>query len=409
MHTGKPSLLSLGLACGLTLGFVASADAEVFLLRTGGRVEGEWLNPQRAQADDYLLRTIAGVQLSLGGPQVQRVLTTSDVQKQYEEILHKSPTTVAGHWQMAQWCKDAGLTAQRKFHLEAIIKQETDHEEARLALGYGRFATGGWMTPDEYMLRQGYVKSRGQWKLPQEIEIEARQREFDIADKHWRSQLKTWLGNLDSKKRAGEALQSIQGIRDPAAANAVADALADKELPKDVRLMCLDVLGKLPPGLAIDTLIRLSLHDPDEGLRERCLAEIKRQGPQRAIPVFIKELSSKENYLVKRAAIGLHVLGASSATQALIDALITTHKQVVKGNPGQMTTSFGGGGDTGGLGGMSMGAKTQVFKSEVQNEEVLSALASLHPGVNFGYNKADWRRWFMTSKTTIGADLRRGE
>lgn len=408
MQTGKHTFLSLGLACGLTIALSAAAQAEVFLLRTGGRVEGEWLNPQRAQADDYLLRTIAGVQLSLAGPQVQRVMTTSDVQKQYEELLHKSPTTVAGHWQLALWCKDAGLTAQRKFHLEEIIKQESDHEEARLALGYGRFATGGWMTPDEYMLRQGYVKSRGQWKLPQEIEIDAREREFDIADKQWRSQLKIWLGNLDSKKRAGDALQSIQGIRDPAAAFAVADALANEELPKDVRLMCLDVLSKLPPGLAIDTLIRLALHDPDEGLRERCLAEIKRQGPQRAVPVFIKELKSKDNQLVKRAAIGLHVLGAANATQALIDALVTTHKQIIKGNPGQMSTSFGGGGDSG-LGGMSMGQKTQVRVLEVPNEEVLGALASLHPGVNHGYNKDAWRRWFMSSKTTVGADLRRGE
>jgi len=395
------------MACGLALHGAPSANAEIFFLRTGGRVEGQWLNPQRAQADDYVLRTLAGVQLALAGPQVQRVLATSDVQKQYEDLLHKSPATVAGHLQMAQWCRDAGLNSQRKVHLEEVIKLEPDHEEARLALGYGRFANGGWLKPDEYMLRQGYVKSGGQWKLPQEIEIEARAREFEVADKQWRKQIKIWLGNLDSKKYGADAIQGLQGIRDPNAASAVADALADKTNTKAVRLMFLDVLGKLPPGLAVDTLIQLSLHDEDENLRERCLAEIKRQNPHRAIPVYIRELKSKENKTVRRAAIGLHVMGATSATQALIDALVTTHKKVVQGNPGQMTASLGS--DTGGMGGMSMGQKTQVFKSDIPNEEVLSALASLHPGVNFTYDKDAWRRWFMSSKTTISADLRRGE
>ncbi|QDU31102.1 hypothetical protein ETAA8_62550 [Anatilimnocola aggregata] len=407
MSAARSFILVSSLACGLALTGTNPARGEVFLLRSGGRVEGQWLNPQRTQADDYVLRTFAGVQLALAGPQVQRVLATSDVQKQYEDLLHKSPASVAGHLQMALWCRDAQLLSQRKFHLEEIIKLEPDHEEARLALGYGRFPNGGWLKPDEYMLRQGYVKSAGQWKLPQEIEIEARAREFEVADKQWRKQLKIWLGNLDSKKYGGDAVQGIQNIRDPAAASAVADALADETLPKPVRMMFLDVIGKLPPGSALDTLIRLSIHDVDENVRERCLAEIKRQAPHRAIPVYIKELKSKENHIVRRAAVGLHVMGGLSATQALIDALVTTHKLVVKGNPGQMSATLGS--DSGGMGGLSMGQKTQVYKRDVQNEEVLAALASIHPGVNFAYDKDSWRRWFLSNKSTVAADLRRGE
>lgn len=405
MRFGKQVFCTFVLACGLT----STARAEVFLLRSGGRIEGEWLNPQRAVTDDYLLRNLAGVQLSLAGPQVHRVLATSDMQKQYEEQLHKAPATAAGHFALAEWCKDAGLAPQRKFHLEQVIKLDSDHEDARHALGYGRFANGGWMTPDEYMLRQGYVKHRGAWKLPQEIELEAREREFELADKQWRRQLKIWLGHLDSDKRAADAVKNIRDIRDPAAANALADILGDDKNALDVRLMCLDVIGKLPPGLVVGTLIQLSLHDANENLRERCLAEIKRQGAHLAIPVFIKELGSKDNKIVKRAAVGLHVLAATTATKPLIDALSTTHKFVIQGNPGQMSASFGGGGDNGGLGGMSMGQKTQVFKRDIQNEEVLGALTSLHPGVNFGYDKEAWRRWFMASKGSLAPDLRRGE
>lgn len=411
MHSPRKLTLSaLSLACGLSLLMGSTACGEVFLLRTGGRVEGEWLNPQRGATDDYILRNTSGVQLTLAGSAVARVLTTSNVEKQYNELLHKAPPTIEGHWKMAEWCKDAGLSAQRKFHLEEIIKLDPDHEEARLALGYGRFPNGGWMTPDEYMQRQGYVKYRGVWKLPQEIEIEARVREFELADKQWRKQLKIWIDNyVDGRKRMAEAVQGIKTIRDPAAAGALAAALEDDKLPKDLRLLCLEAIGNLPDGVATGTLIKLALHDPDETLRDRCLSELKRQGPYRAIPAFIKELQSKDNKVVRRAAIGLHVMGDVTATKPLIEALVTKHKFVIQGNPGQMSASLGGGGDGGGLGGLSMGQKTQVFTKEFANEEVLAALTALHPGVSFQYDKARWKQWFMMSKSPLTPDLRRGE
>ena len=63
-----------------------------------------------------------------------------------------------------------------------------------------------------------------------------------------------------------------------------------------------------------------------------------------------------------------------------------------------------------GSGGMTMGQKKVIKVVEINNAEVLSALTSLHQGVNFGFDKSAWRRWFMQSKTsTANADLRRGE
>ena len=231
-----------------------------------------------------------------------------------------------------------------------------------------------------------------------------------MADKQWRKQLKIWIDNyVDGRKRMAEAAQGIKTIRDPAAASALAAALDDDKLPKDVRMLCLEAVGNLPDGMVTSTLIKLALHDPDEGLRDRCLTELKRQGGYRAVPAFIKELQSKDNQIVKRAAVGLHVMGDVSATKPLIEALVTKHKYVVQGNPGQMSASFGGGGDNGGLGGMSMGQKTQVFTKDIPNDEVLAALTSLHPGVNLQYDEARWKQWFMTSKATLAPDLRRGE
>ena len=51
----------------------AVGRAEVFVLKSGGRIEGEHLNPQRTPGQAYLLRTGEGIRLALAEGAVQRV------------------------------------------------------------------------------------------------------------------------------------------------------------------------------------------------------------------------------------------------------------------------------------------------------------------------------------------------
>ena len=40
---------------------------------------------------------------------------------------------------------------------------------------------------------------------------------------------------------------------------------------------------------------------------------------------------------------------------------------------------------------------------------MLTALALLHPGVNFGYDEERWRKWYVEQTTAKNIDLRRDD
>lgn len=400
--------LFLSGACG-----ARSLLAEVLVLKTGGRVEGELLNPERAAADAYRVRLPAGLEVSLSAEQVQRVIERSDVQKQYDELRPKVANTVEGHWKMAEWCKEAGLSSQRRHHLEQVIELNPDHEEARSALGYSLHGSR-WMTQEEFLRSQGYVRTSSGWKMRQEVELDAISRQRELGEKEWRRKLKIWFDQLDSPRRSSDALANIQAIRDPLAAPALGEVLANPKAPRQVRLLCLDVLNKLPAGMAEGVLIQLASNEADANLRDRALDELKRSGSRTAIQKFTHDLKSKDNRKVNRGAACLARMGDPSVTRDLIDALITEHKFIIQqgsGGAGSMGATFGGGGGgsggDGGLGGLSMGGKPKMVKTDLKNETVLAALTSLNPGVNYGFNKDAWRRWYVDTHTTTHVNLRR--
>jgi hypothetical protein len=312
---------------------------------------------------------------------------------------------------MAEWCKEAGLSEQRRQQLEAILTFDPDHAQARAALGYSKYGSQ-WMTPEEFMRGQGYVRANGGWRSRQEVELESLKRQQELAQKDWRRKLKIWFDQLDGR-RSADALANIRAIRDPLAAPALADFLQDQSTPRPIRMLCLECLAELPPGLADGTLIEMSLREADANLRDRCLDELKRSGSRIALARYTRELNSKDNRIVNRAALCLQRMGNPEVTLPLINALITQHKFIVQQGqpPGSMGATFGGGssgtGDGGGLGGLSMGGKPKLIKADLRNETVLAALASLNPGVNFGYDQGAWKRWYVETHTTVDANLRR--
>lgn len=388
--------------------------AEVVVLKSGGRVEGTLANPERQRTDPIMVNAAGGLRLSLTPAQVARVVVKTDAEKQYDAALPTVPDTVEGHWEMAQWCAAAGLDAQRKTHLAAVIRLDPDHAEARRLLGYSKFGEE-WMKPEEWMRSQGYVLFAGKWCLPHEIEMSKQAREWELATKRWRKDLKTWIGWIEDRGRRSEAgWQNIQAIRDEAAAPALLEALADAGLPRSLRLECLERLVRLPARHSTNTLIKLAMKDKDEEVSDKCLDELKRQRSTTALHAFIKELKSKDNKVVRRAAYCLGVLSDPEATVPLIDALVTPHKFAVTvgGAPGQIGAGFGGptDGSGGGGGSFSFGSpKPQIKTFEIKNDESLAALTSMHPGVNFHYDEKQWKSWAIDTRTTADMDLRRGE
>ncbi len=410
------TIRSLGWGWTAVVGLVlcgAELNAEVFLLQNGGRVEGELLNPDQSPRTTYLIRTSEGAQIALETGQVAQVLRRQPVELEYEKIKPTYPDTVEGQWALAQWCLDHNLFTQRQEHLRRIVQLDPDHVEARRALGYSHI-DGAWKTREEIMEARGYQWYRGQWRLPQEIELLQRKEQQESAEREWFTKIKLWRGWLGSNKEEA-ALKNFASIREPAAVRALATFLESESSPA-VRKLYLETLARINTPEAVKILALQALEDPIEEIRLTCLDHLKTERRPEVVALFISKLKSKDNKTIRRAAIGLAAMKDPTAIGPLIDALITTHTYKINppGGPNAMSATFGkgpgGSGAPGGGTGMSFGGGPKMVKIPVQNQEVLDALIRI-TGVNYQFNVAAWKSWYAQQRKNQPSpviDARRG-
>jgi len=64
-----------------------AARGAVFVLATGGQIEGQLLNPDEQPRQSYVVRTETGGTVTLTSAQVDRVLTVSDDLAWYRQTL----------------------------------------------------------------------------------------------------------------------------------------------------------------------------------------------------------------------------------------------------------------------------------------------------------------------------------
>jgi hypothetical protein len=388
----------------------AAARADVFVLSSGGRIEGELLNPEQAPREIYVVRTPAGGQITLDKALVEQVVVKSPAEIKYEQWLLKMPNTAEGHWIMADWCRQNGLTVQRDFHLEETIARDPNHANARHALGYGN-VDGRWVKADDYRISQGEVRYQGAWRLPQEVALDQRQREAELAQKEWRSKLKMWRSWF-GKKRSEEGIANIKAIRDPLAAMALGELLEDEQL-RQMKLIYIEVLGKLPYSAGGSALIKRSLDDDDDTVRDNCLEQLAECSPVHAVKAFVSVLQQatkatdpKSNVTINRAGVGLTRMNDESAVRSLIEALTTKHKIVIGSGSSSGGMGIGANFSNAGPGGLSMGGKPQVIERDVSNPGVLEALRAL-TGEDYRYDKDAWKKWYAESHTPPNVNLRR--
>jgi hypothetical protein len=390
---GSTAALLLMVAAG-------AAQADVFLLTNGGRIEGELLNPQESPRQTYVIRTAAGAQLTLERSQVKQVLQPRAEELEYDKIQPRYSDTVEGQWALAQWCLQNNLRRQREKHLRRVIELDPNHVQARHALGYSQF-DGKWKTQDEVMTERGYVLHKGHWRLPQEIQVLQEKAKIDVAEKGWMQKLERLLSNVNQDKNARDA---IAAINDPFAVKALAKAL--REDPRDeMRVLLAETLAKIGTTAAVQALALSAVEDNIREVRLTCLDQLRQHENVAAVDHFVGRLADKNsNEIVNRAAVALKQMGNPSAIGPLIDALITTHKRVVgQGNPGQISSSFSSQGGTG----MAMGGGPREERFQVQNRDVLDALITLSGGANFGFDERAWKGWYAAQKRQPAVKIRR--
>jgi hypothetical protein len=382
IRTTLPAALAV---CSVLLSALP-ATADIVVLNSGGQIEGEIVNPDAAEGDSYRIKTARGV-LTLRPEQVARIIRQSDAERAYERYLPKMPPTAEGNWLMAEWLRKNGLEDRRERHLEQAIELDPNFEKARYALGYTR-VEGRWVKPDEFMEAAGYVKFAGSWKLKQEVEMAAAERRAKDVQQQIGKDLRMWRSWLTgrSPERAVNARAEFAKLNDPRAVGELVRLLETEEYV-ELRLMYLEVLARINTHAAASALVKTAMEDTNGRVRAAAW-EALGEGPRPALAAqLIRELNSKDNKKVNRAAYGLSFIGDESAILPLIDALTTEHKFIINAGQGGTSAGFGTGANSGG-GTFSAGGGPKLVEQALENRSVLNALVALtDEPVNFQYFK----------------------
>lgn len=394
------------LAIGLSLS-VGIARAEIFILNNDGQVQGEEIKVPGTPANQTVIRTSSGGQVTLEKNQIKQIIPQPAAEAEYERIAPTFADTVDDQWRLAEWCRTHSLPKQRRIHLERVIALDPNHKPARAALDFAQI-DGRWVHPDDLKRQKGFVFYNGAWRLPQEVELLEENRKETQAESDWRNKMNRWRKMLDKHpERANQLHDELAKITDPAAVSALA-LLVSNERQRDVKIEIVEQLLHIGTPAAMHVVVERTMDDSDEEVRLTAMDRLVAANHPEVAPFYIAALRSSDNARINQAALCLGMLHDKSAISPLIDVLQTTHRHVEQeGTPGQISTTFGTGPGNNRTGGMSVGGQPKVISETLQNQQVLSALMAI-TGVNFQFDQRAWRAWYVGQMRTLNIDARRG-
>ncbi len=383
----------------LLLAFLRPAAGEVFLLRSGGRVEGDLVNPDETPRTSYIISLPNGGQVTLDAAVVAKVQPLPPELAEYVKVRRQYPDTVQGQLQMADWCRDHNLAAQRKAHLERVLQLDPDQADARRLLGYSK-VKDKWMTLEEKMADQGKVKRDGKWITGVEAQVRDSRDKQHAAERVWTKTITQWRLWLDGNRaeRAELAAKNLRAIDDPMAIAGLSEKLK-KDPSTDARLIYVEALGHINHPATHRPLAIAAIDDDVPEVRLSCLDELEKQKDPVVTAYFESRMRDKHtsNEVINRAGIALGRMKDPSCIDTLIEYLRTIHDQVVQpaGGPGAMTSTFSKNG--GGGGGLAMNQQPKVIHIPYNNQGVLDALVAI-TGQNFGFDQRAWHTWYTNQK-----------
>jgi hypothetical protein len=414
----------IGCAC---VGLTPPAFADVARLSNGGEIRGSLKSDRTSPTVEF--DTLYGGRIVIERSHVSSTSRRSPAVEEYVTRSREVANTVEAHWELAEWCREKRLLPQREEQLEAILFLDPEHQLARRGLGH-LVHQGRWMTRDESMKAQGYVKHKGKYLTTQEFNLlnkTAAQREAELA---WYPKVRVWFGWATSRSasRQMEGVSKIREIADPDAVPALDEFLGDSD---DVRfrLLFVSLLGEIAGEKPVPCLVRISLRDPEEQLRTAAFGAIDPEQYDKAVPYYVDALEDDLNDIVQRAAIALGTVGDDKVVPSLIRALITNHKVTVTvALPAPVAIDrapdgrYSVGGASSGLppdveialrtGQLPYGVQfagpppgTQyrnvTVRVDVQNDKVLESLKKLTER-DFGYDQDAWQLYWASRQSGVG-------
>ncbi len=184
--------------------------------------------------------------------------------------------TVEAQWALAEWCRERNLIRNRTIHLERVVQLQPDHKAARSALGY-QFKEGRWVRYEDIMQERGYVLYKGDWKLPQEIELIEQKQEQAKREKDWYQRLIKIRADYQStvKAKQQEAFDTLNELNDRSAVPALLIEAGREKNPRLVELY-LAALGRIGSTPALTFLVTIVFNEAlPERTQEYALNQLK--------------------------------------------------------------------------------------------------------------------------------------
>ncbi|MDO4587511.1 MAG: hypothetical protein Q4C95_09475 [Planctomycetia bacterium] len=377
-------------------------------LKNGGIVYG---NVQKTESDDCQIELPGGGTLILEANLIQTTHIPSDAQLWYRQTTPLSKDDIETHWEIAKACSQKGLTEEANKHYQRILEIDPEHLETHKMLKHEKI-DGVWMSRKERLEKSGYQRFNGQIMTLQEVELEKMRQQNKEDAKFWKRKIK----ELYSKMQEGflPTPDDIGMIHSPTALEPVSDFFQQEQNP-EIRIIFVQIIGKIGTPAAMSFLGNVVLIDPDDEVRLTALEMIKRK--RTAIPGAIEFFRhrlrmSSDNAQINRAGFALGFFEAKDAVPDLIAALITDHRRtIVLGGSDKTGATFD---SNGGLRNFSTGGgvKTKVVTEALNNDAVLNALVRIvsihyHPAVDYRYDVESWRLWFMNQLQLYHFNARR--
>ena len=421
------AIFSLAIAVGI-FGFGEMADGDLIKLQNGGELRGTIPQKRDVAGSDRLeIVTLSGARIIVARRDIEFVARRPLIVEVYETRARQTPHTVEAQWELGEWCRQQGssLRHERETHLRQVIQLDPEHKQSHAALKHTK-RNGVWMTYDEARRAEGYVKYKGRYITPQELELIQKTDAELKAEQAWFKQVRLWKAWVAgrNRQRQQEGLKKLNAIDDPHAVAALKQNF-DEEENAQLRQFYVTILSKIPGDKPVHPLVNRALFDTHRQIRYQAVNSMKPKQYPAATKIFVRGLGNESNQVVLRAARGLGRVADEKVVPDLIAALTTTHRYRLRVPDNSGSLSFGSDGSFGNSGQTSLPPdveallrggqypngvivnnpsinqlqRTKVVKVKYdhQNGEVLTSLQKL-TGVNYGYNERNWRLWWTAKK-----------
>ena len=396
------------LAC-VCLFLAAPACADIVHLKTGSKLEGEIIE----RADGIVrIRMSSGIIATVKEEDVVAIEQRQTPRDVYEAMARKvQPNDSDAHFALAMWCRDHGLQDETTAEIVATLKTNPDHEGARRELGHVR-TEQGWMSREDAMRAEGKILVKGRWVTKEEADrIEKKEREKRLI-----LAINAAVYKIHSSSKAARAEQEakLATFDDPSMAWKIVGLLDDRDVA--VRRAACRSLAAMKHREGINRLVRVTLSDTDETVREAALGALLAMDRGRACDAFCEIVAALKiqnianaseqrgiERLYYRIASALDKLDDVRAVPFLIEILYPNVD--ITGRPGgEQEAGVGLGISSGSLSEDFTDRHTVIGLGEAQplpperdayyfNEAAETALKRF-TGQDLGVLPEDWRKWW---------------